>query len=65
MPPPTAREVDAGLLATAKDKWNAELEGNLRRLQEMDWRAVGERVEESIERVWRRAFKKSKEVADK
>lgn len=65
LPPPTAREVDAGILATAKDKWNAELEGNLRRLQEMDWRAVGERMEQGVSRVWSRAFEKGKEVVEK
>lgn len=64
-PAPTAREVDAGLLETAKDKWNAELEGNLRRVQEMDWRGVGERVEEGVSRVWRRAFAKTREVVEK
>lgn len=65
LPPPTAREVDAGLWATAKDKWNAELEGNLRRVQEVDWRSVGDRMEEGVGKVWRRAFEKGKEVGEK
>jgi altered-inheritance-of-mitochondria protein 5 len=65
LPPPTAREIDAGLWATAKDKWNAELEGNLRRVQETDWRSVGERMEEGVQRVWKRAFEKGREVVEK
>jgi len=65
LPPPTAREIDAGLWETAKDKWNAELEGNLRRVQETDWRSVGERIEEGVSNVWRKAFQKSREVVEK
>ncbi|CZT20954.1 uncharacterized protein RCC_06815 [Ramularia collo-cygni] len=65
LPPPTARVIDAGLWETAKDRWNAELEGNVRKVQEMDWRGVGERVEEGVSRIWRRAYDKTKEVVDK
>lgn len=43
-------------METAKDRWNAQLEGEVRRLQEVDWRGVRERMEEGVSRVWRRAF---------
>lgn len=59
------REVDAGLWATAKDKWNSELQSNVRRLQEVDWTAVGQRIEGGMERVWRKAFEKGKEEIGK
>lgn len=41
---------------TAKDRWNAELEGGVRKLQRTDWGQVRERMEEGASRVWRRAF---------
>ncbi|TKA24714.1 hypothetical protein B0A50_05702 [Salinomyces thailandicus] len=62
-PPPVSREVRAGMWETAKDRWNAELEGNVRKLQSTDWSAVGYRLEESVSSAWRRAFEKGREVA--
>ncbi|KAF7194716.1 hypothetical protein HII31_03978 [Pseudocercospora fuligena] len=61
LPPPTNRQVQAGLLETAKDKWNAELERNVKTLQQYDWTAAFERVEESAGNLIRRAFDKGKE----
>ncbi|KAK5115019.1 hypothetical protein LTR85_010057 [Meristemomyces frigidus] len=61
-PPPASREVQAGLWETAKDRWNAELEGNVRKLQHMDWDGVRIRMEEGVSAVWRRAFEKGREV---
>ncbi|KXT17082.1 hypothetical protein AC579_4361 [Pseudocercospora musae] len=61
LPPPPNRRVQAGLLETAKDKWNAELERNLKTLQQYDWTAAFERVEESAGNLIRTAFDKGKE----
>lgn len=63
LPPPTNREVKVGMVETAKDKWNAELESNVRKLQQVDWSAVRERLEEGVSSVYRRAFQKGREVA--
>ncbi|KAK4901745.1 hypothetical protein LTR27_001517 [Elasticomyces elasticus] len=61
-PPPSApREVQAGLLETVKDRWNSELEGNVKKLQSTDWDGVRNQMEEGVSRVWRRAFQKSRE----
>jgi MICOS complex subunit MIC12 len=61
LPPPTSREVRVGLLETAKDKWNAELENNVRKLYNVDWSGVRERMEEGVSAVYRRAFEKGRE----
>ncbi|KAL2349582.1 hypothetical protein BJ546DRAFT_821338, partial [Cryomyces antarcticus] len=47
-PLPTSREVRGGLLETAKDRWNGELAGLVRRMQYMDWNAVRDGMEESV-----------------
>lgn len=52
----------AGVLETAKDRWNAELESNVRKVQNIDWNGVRERMEESVSAVWRKAFEKGREV---
>ncbi|KAK3691591.1 hypothetical protein LTR37_018546 [Vermiconidia calcicola] len=62
LPPPTDRQVRVGLLETAKDRWNAELEKDVKKLQEMDWGAVRERMEEGVSVIWRRAFERGREV---
>lgn len=62
LPPPVSREVRAGLLETAKDRWNAELEREVRVLQQMDWNGIRERMEEGVSSVYRRAFAKGREV---
>ncbi|KAF2770065.1 hypothetical protein EJ03DRAFT_361430 [Teratosphaeria nubilosa] len=62
-PPPPSREIGAGLVETAKDKWNAQLEYEVRRLQTTDWSAVWGRVEEGVSGVWTRAFRKGREGA--
>lgn len=54
----------AGLWETAKDKWNAELENNVRKVQRTDWAAVGQNLEESVSGLWRRAFQSSREGAE-
>ncbi|KAF2479914.1 hypothetical protein BDY17DRAFT_302912 [Neohortaea acidophila] len=62
LPPPASREVRVGIWETAKDKWNARLESEVRRLQHMDWNEVRERMEEGVSSVYRRAFEKGREV---
>lgn len=62
LPTPTSREVRGGLLETAKDRWNAELEKDVRKLQNMDWSGIRERMEEGVSSVYRRAFQKGREV---
>lgn len=51
-----------GLLEAAKDKWNAELEREVRMLQNVDWSHVWGRMEEGVSAVYRRAFEKGREV---
>lgn len=60
-PEPINREVRIGLLETAKDRWNAELEKNVRMLQTADWTSARLRLEEKVSSMWRSAFEKSKE----
>ncbi|KAI0133936.1 hypothetical protein BJ170DRAFT_574444 [Xylariales sp. AK1849] len=58
--PPTRAELAAkgraNLLETAKDKWNAEVEGTVRWAQETDWDEVRENVETAVGRLWAKAF---------
>ena len=64
-PTPINREVRVGLLESAKDRWNAELEKNVRTLQTADWTAARLRLEDKVSEVWSRAFQKSRQdVAD-
>jgi altered-inheritance-of-mitochondria protein 5 len=39
-PPPRARMVNAGLVEEAKDRWNGEIEGLVRRMHNTDWNEV-------------------------
>lgn len=54
----------AGLWETAKDRWNAQLESEVRKLQQMDWSEVRERMEEGVSRVYRSAFRRGREVVE-
>lgn len=65
LPPPTARVVRVGVWETAKDRWNAQLESEVRRLQALDWRGVRERLEEGVSSVWRRGLKEGREGVEK
>ncbi len=62
LPPPTNRLVRAGLWETAKDRWNSQLENEVRRLQQVDWSGVRDQMEEGVSRTYRRAFQKGTEV---
>ncbi|CAO2658760.1 Nn.00g064830.m01.CDS01 [Neocucurbitaria sp. VM-36] len=50
-PEPTSREVPVGLAEMAKDGWNRQLEGAIRRVYNTDWRRVRENVEDSVSAV--------------
>ncbi|ORY08917.1 hypothetical protein BCR34DRAFT_626007 [Clohesyomyces aquaticus] len=47
-PEPVAREVPVGLAEMAKDRWNRELEGAVRRIYNTDWRRVREETEDKV-----------------
>ncbi|KAK5129625.1 hypothetical protein LTR08_003024 [Meristemomyces frigidus] len=66
LPPPTTREVrDAGLWARSKDRWNMELEANVKKVQAVDWEGAVGRVEEGASQLWQRAFKGGREGAER
>ncbi|PSN68880.1 hypothetical protein BS50DRAFT_572066 [Corynespora cassiicola Philippines] len=45
---PRSREVPAGIAEMAKDKWNGQVEGIVKRVYETDWRRVRENVEDKL-----------------
>lgn len=47
-PEPAYRVVPVGLAEMAKDRWNRELEGVVKKVYETDWRRVRERGEDSV-----------------
>ncbi|KXJ91163.1 hypothetical protein Micbo1qcDRAFT_163941 [Microdochium bolleyi] len=57
--PPTRTELAAieraNLVESAKDRWNAEIEGAVRWAQNKDWEEVQEGVETALHRLWNRA----------
>ncbi|KAH7026287.1 uncharacterized protein B0I36DRAFT_352173 [Microdochium trichocladiopsis] len=57
--PPTRTEVAAieraNFVESAKDRWNAEIEGAVRWAQTKDWDEVREGVETALGRLWNRA----------
>ncbi|RYP72505.1 hypothetical protein DL771_004145 [Monosporascus sp. 5C6A] len=57
--PPTRAELAAlerrNLVDTAKDRWNAEVEGAVRWAQTKDWERVRERLEDAVGNAWARA----------
>ncbi|KAH0543604.1 hypothetical protein FGG08_002042, partial [Glutinoglossum americanum] len=42
------------VLEDAKERWNAEVVGAVRRVQAVDWRGVRERLEEGVGGLWGR-----------
>ncbi|KAH9876127.1 hypothetical protein J1614_004006 [Plenodomus biglobosus] len=54
-PEPAYREVPMGLAEMAKDRWNRELEGLVKKVYETDWRRVRERGEDGILAMLERA----------
>ncbi|GAB7361585.1 hypothetical protein MBLNU230_g1637t1 [Neophaeotheca triangularis] len=65
VPQPVSREDRAGLLESAKDRWNAELEANVRKVQGADWGALRERLEEGVAGVFGRGLEKGREEVGK
>ena len=45
----------------SKERWNKELEENVKKAQAVDWGMVVGRVEEGASSVWRKAFQKGEE----
>ncbi|KAM0271085.1 hypothetical protein ACHAQH_009234 [Verticillium albo-atrum] len=60
VPPPTRHEIEAAkranLIDSAKDRWNAEVEGAVNYLQRTDWEDVRVSLEDAASRAWRSAF---------
>ncbi|KAI8934218.1 hypothetical protein NX059_008965 [Plenodomus lindquistii] len=54
-PEPTYRVVPVGLAEMAKDRWNRELEGAVKKVYETDWRRVRERAEDNVMMLVERA----------
>ncbi|KAF2256637.1 hypothetical protein BU26DRAFT_545920 [Trematosphaeria pertusa] len=50
-PEPLPREVPAGLMEMAKDRWNRSLEEGVRKVYETDWRRVREDAEDRVSAV--------------
>ncbi|KAF2809801.1 uncharacterized protein BDZ99DRAFT_388729 [Mytilinidion resinicola] len=64
VPEPTTRIARAGLLETAKDRWNGELEREVRLVYNTDWRRVREGVEDRLAGVIGRLRAKGEEVKE-
>ncbi|GAB7348297.1 hypothetical protein MBLNU459_g6277t1 [Dothideomycetes sp. NU459] len=60
-PPPPAREARAGLAERIKDRWNAELEANVRKLQRLDWDGLRAAAEEAVGSAWSRGVGAARE----
>ncbi|KAJ9619640.1 hypothetical protein H2203_008421 [Taxawa tesnikishii (nom. ined.)] len=54
---PERRAPREGLAERVKDRWNAELELNVRKLQSLDWDRVREDLERGVSGLWARAFR--------
>ncbi|KAI0012240.1 hypothetical protein F4779DRAFT_568927 [Xylariaceae sp. FL0662B] len=67
--PPTRAELAAAkranLIDTAKNRWNADVEGAVRCAQTRDWDEVREGVETAIGRLWASAFGRALDEAEK
>lgn len=58
---PERRAPREGLAERVKDRWNAELELNVRKLQSLDWDRVREDLERGVSGLWARAFRGARE----
>lgn len=61
-PPSTAREARVSVVESAKDRWNSEIEGLVKKAQTTDWNEVGGRVSDGVASLWNKATEKAKEV---
>lgn len=50
-----------GLQERLRERWNAELEGNLRKVYSVDWKGVREEVEDRVAGLWGRAMEGTRE----
>ncbi|KAF2491148.1 hypothetical protein BU16DRAFT_493955 [Lophium mytilinum] len=63
-PEPTTRIARAGLIETAKDRWNGELEREVRLVYNTDWRKVREGVEDRLAGLIGKLRAKGEEVKE-
>jgi len=64
-PPPTDREARVSVLESAKDRWNGEIEGLVKRTQETNWHEVRNRLEDRVAALWSKTFEKARETGEK
>jgi altered-inheritance-of-mitochondria protein 5 len=64
-PPSTAREARVSVVESAKDRWNSEIEGLVKKAQTTDWNTVGDRMADRISSLWSKASEKAKEAGNK
>ncbi|KIW05225.1 uncharacterized protein PV09_03763 [Verruconis gallopava] len=64
-PPPAAREARVSVAESAKDMWNREIEGLVRKVQYTDWAEVRERMERGAAKAWASVREGVKEVGEK
>ena len=50
--PPAYEVKEVSVVETMKDRWNSEIEGVVRRTQNIDWNEVRERWEARLGNVW-------------
>ncbi|GAB7342117.1 hypothetical protein MBLNU457_g0388t2 [Dothideomycetes sp. NU457] len=62
--PPTSREERASLSERLKDRWNEELETNLRKLYNVNWAGLRENVEDRVAGLWGGALSQGREGAE-
>lgn len=60
-PPPRAREVRLSWTETAKDRWNSEIEGLVRKVENLDWDAARTTLEDRIANIWAKAMRRTRE----
>lgn len=63
-PLPTAREAKVGVFESAKDLWNGEIEGLVRKIQYTNWHEVRERLEKRASAVWHKTSAQIKDAGD-
>jgi altered-inheritance-of-mitochondria protein 5 len=64
-PPPTAREARVSVVESAKDRWNGEIEGLVKKAQTTDWNMVRDDLEGKMATLWGKALAGFREAGDK
>lgn len=64
-PPSTTREARVSVVESAKDRWNSEIEGLVKKAQTTDWNEVGGRMADGVSSLWSKASEKAKEAGNK